>query len=137
MTVLKKIALLSVCFYVGAALAQQPAGMNEAQLQGMMQGMAQMAACFQNLDQDKLNALAEEGKAVEKELKQLCADGERDQAQARAMEYGLKFMDSEEFKQLKQCGDMAQQMMPQMPDYSAYADPDSEENKNRHVCDEI
>jgi hypothetical protein len=134
---LKKLIPLTFFLSTTMALAENPQGMNEAQLQGMMQGMAAMAACFQNLDQGKLNALAEEGKVVEKELKQLCAAGERDKAQSKAMAYGLKFAASAEFQQLKQCGDMAQQMMPNMPDYSAYADPDSEENKNRHVCDEL
>jgi hypothetical protein len=136
-TLSKKMLASFVFFCASNAVAQNPAGMDEAQLQGMLQGAAQMAACFQNLDQDKLNALAEEGKGMQAELKQLCAAGERDQAQAKAMEYGLKFMNSDEFKQLQQCGEMAKQMMPQMPDYAKYADPNSEENANRHVCDEL
>gem|GEM_PF-363061 len=136
-TLSKKNLAALLLFCGGSAMAQNSAAMDETQLQGMMQGAAQMAACFQNLDQDKLNALAEEGKVMQSELKQLCAAGERDQAQAKAMEYGLKFMNSDEFKQLQQCGEMAKQMMPQMPDYTKYADPDSEENVNRHVCDEL
>jgi len=122
-----------------AISAPVTAQMDQAQMEKMMQGMAQMAACFENLDQDKLNALAEEGQAVEKELKQLCADGKRAQAQTKAMAFGMKFLQSEEFQQVKQCGEMAQGMMPEIPDYSVYADEDSavEDMKSRHVCDDI
>jgi len=136
-TLYKKLLAAFLCLSGGAVSAQNPGGIDEAQLQGMMQGMAQMAACFQNLDQDKLNVMAEEGKAMEAELKQLCAAGERDKAQDKAMSYGIKFMNSDELKQLQQCGEMAKGMIPEMPDYSAYVDPDSEENANRHVCDEL
>lgn len=118
-------------------LSQAPGGMSESQMQEMMQGMAQMAACMQDIDQDRLDALAEEGKAVEQELKQLCSAGERDEAQAKAMEYGKKFMNSPEMNQLRQCGEMARQMLSTIPDYSVYTDPESEEFENRHVCDDI
>lgn len=132
----KKSFLLIVS--LAALSASATAQMDQAQMEKMMQGMAQMAACFENLDQEKLNALAEEGQAVEAELKQLCADGKRAQAQTKAISFGMKFMNSEEFQQVKQCGEMAQGMMPEIPDYSIYNDdPDIEDIKNRHVCDDI
>jgi len=126
--------LLAASLSVGA---QTPAPGERGSMESMMQGAAQMAACFQNLDQDKLRAMGEEGKAMQAQLKQLCAAGEREQAQEMAMGYGMKFIASEEFQKLQQCGELAQQMMPALPDYAAYADPDSEENQNRHVCDDI
>jgi len=132
MSAIKKVFPVLCMLLTVPVMAQNPNSMDQ-----LMQGAAQMATCFQNLDQDKLSAMAEEGQAMEKELKQLCAAGERDKAQAKAMEYGVKFMASEEFKQLMQCGEMAKQMMPQMPDYSAYTDPESDDYKNRHVCDEL
>lgn len=110
---------------------------NAANVDQMMQGMAQMAACFQNIDQDKLAAVGQEAQTLEKELKQLCANGEREQAQDRAVSFALKVAESKDFQQLKQCGEMASQMMPQLPDYADYADPESEAYKNRHVCDEL
>ena len=118
-----------------ASLAQQPGSMDESQLQGMMQGMAQMAACMQNIDQDRLNALAEEGKAVHEDVKALCAAGKRDEAQARTMEFAHEFTRSPEFKQLQECGEMAKQMVGNMPDYARYAD--SEEGEIKHVCDDL
>ena len=109
--------------------------MNEEQMQQMMQGMSQMANCFQNLDQSKLEAMAAEAEEKQKELKQLCADGKRDEAQREAMAFGMKFMQSDEFRQLQQCGEMARGMMPEMPDYSVY-DTDGE-GDSRHICDDI
>lgn len=129
--------LPALCLLPSFVVMAQNPGENDARMQDMMQGMAQMAACMQNIDMDKFNALVEEGKAVEAELKTLCAAGERDQAQARAIEHGVRFVNSSEFQQLKQCGSMAEQMLGQVRDYSVYTDDDSEETTNRHVCDEI
>jgi hypothetical protein len=128
---------LTLSFIIpGIALAQTPGGMDQAQIEKMMQGMSQMAACYQNLDQEKLKALGAEAQAMEKELNRLCADGQRDEAQRQAMAFGLKFAGSEEFQQLRQCGEMAASAMPAIPDYSVYADPESADFKNRHVCDD-
>lgn len=129
--------LPALCILPSVMVMAQNPGANDAQMQDMMQGMAQMAACFQNIDQDKFNALVEEGKAVEAEIKTLCEAGERDQAQARAVEHGLRFVNSEEFQQLKQCGSMAEQMLSQVRDYSVYTEDDTEETTSSHVCDEI
>lgn len=116
--------------------AQQPEAMSEEKMQQMMQGMAQMASCFQNIDQGKLKVLTDESQTVQAELKQLCAAGERDQAQQKAIAFGQKFIESEEFQQLKQCGEAAQGMMPNMPDYASYQDGE-DGVESRHVCDEI
>jgi len=127
------IALLLVC--AGPVCAQQNGAPDDAQLQQMMQGMSQMAACFQNIDQDRLEAMGKESKAKEKEIKQLCADGKRDEAQSEAMAFGQSLMNSEEFKQLQQCGEMGRSMMPDMSRFTASDDEDG--NGPRHVCDDL
>ena len=129
--------LLPLALVASSVFAQAPQGMDSQRMQAMMEGMAQMAACYEKLDQGKLEALAEEGKALEEELKGLCAQGERDRAQQAAVEYGLRFMGSDEFQLLKSCGEMAGQFTANMPDYSVYADEAESSAQNRHVCDEF
>ena len=116
-------------------LAQNPQGMSEEQMQQMMQGMQGMADCFKKIDTSKLQAIAEEGKVVEKEIKQLCTDGKRDEAQQRAMTFGFKYVNSPEFEQIKECGTMAKGMMPDIPDYSVFVAKEGEKQASRHVCD--
>ncbi len=118
------------------SVAQQPDAMSGENMQDMMQGMMQMASCMQNIDQDKLKVLADESEALEAELKQLCAAGERDQAQQKAIAFGQAFIQSEEFQQLQQCGEAAQDMMPDLADYASYED-DADGVSSTHVCDEI
>lgn len=129
----------SAILLLAAALpvsAQQPEGASEGNMEQMMQGMMQMASCMQNIDQDQLNSLVEESQGLESELKQHCAAGERDEAQQKAIAFGQKFIQSEEFKQLQQCGEAAQDMMPEMPDYASYQEAE-DGVESRHVCDEI
>jgi len=133
---IKSYLAITLSFVLLPAFAQEPSAMSEEKMQEMMQGMQKMANCFQNIDQSKLEGLADEGKAMEEKLKKLCADGERSKAQQEAMAFGMKYMNSEEFKTLKQCGEMAKGMMPEMPDYSVYKDEGSENSSNRHVCDD-
>lgn len=115
--------------------AQQ--GMSEEEMQQMMQGAMEMASCFQNIDQDKMQAMAHKGEALEQELRQLCAAGERDQAQHKAVAFGREFANSDEFKQLQQCGEMARKMIDGMPDYLKGVMPEDGSGDNRHVCDAL
>ena len=115
--------------------AQNPQGMSEEQLRQMMQGASAMAACFQSIDTSRLEAMAEEGQQMEQELKSLCAAGERDKAQGEAMAFAMKMAASPEMEQLSKCGEMAQGMMANMPDFSDYLE--DEAGEPRHVCDEL
>lgn len=134
---LKRPILITLLALLPATpLVAQQEGMSEEQLQQMMQGAMQMAACFQNLDQDKLQAMATRGKAIEQELRQLCAAGDRSTAQRKAMDFGREFTQSDEFKQLQQCGDMAQSLLDGMPDYFKGTMPEGSSDQ-RHVCDDL
>lgn len=122
--------LLSV--FALAAQAQNPAGMSDADMEKMMQGMQAMHECMANLDQAALEQFGKEGEQMNAEVKALCADGKRDEAQARAMEYGKKVANDPTMKAMAECGKKMQNAMPQMQASSA---PTPEELQNRHVCD--
>ncbi|MCK9563733.1 MAG: hypothetical protein M0R02_13565 [Bacteroidales bacterium] len=126
--------IATLAFLPMSLLAQPQAG--EDQLQMLMQGAMQMQACLAKLDQAKLEDMGKKAQAMEKELKGLCASGERDVAQAKAVDMAVEFANSEEMQQLKQCGAMAQAMVPQL---LAQIEALEEEgpDASTHVCDNL
>lgn len=133
----KRNTLIALLALAPAAHLGAQQGMSEEQMQQMMQGAMEMANCFQTIDQEKMQAMVQKGEALEKELRQLCADGERDHAQRKAVAFGREFASSDEFKQLQQCGEMARRMIDGMPDYLKGVMPEDGNGDNRHVCDAL
>jgi hypothetical protein len=109
--------------------AAPPAGMSEADMKRMMQAMQAMQACMARVDMAAMERLGEEGRQVEKEVKSLCRDGKRDAAQSRAMAFGIKAAKDPAMREMAECSEQAQGMMPPMP-YADMADNDA-----RHICD--
>lgn len=127
---LKTFTLLSV--FALAAQAQNPAGMSDADMEKMMQGMEPMHECMAKLDQAALEQFGKEGEQMNAEVKALCTEGKRDEAQAKALEYGKKIANDPTMKAMAECGKQMQSAMPQMQSSAA---PTPEELQNRHVCD--
>ncbi|MFA5496126.1 MAG: hypothetical protein WC247_15285 [Porticoccaceae bacterium] len=124
------LAVLPATFF-----AQAQTGVSEEQMRLLMQGAAQMQACFANVDQAKLQELGTRAEAVEKELRGLCGSGERDKAQARAIGFAKEFAESDELAQMKECGEVARAMIPHMLDY--IEDNDDNPEASTHVCDNL
>lgn len=115
-----------------SAHAQQPpAGMSQADMQRMMQGMQAMQQCMAKVDMAAMERLGQEGEKVQAEVESLCKAGKRAAAQARAMEFGMRVVKDPNMQTMQECSKQMQGMLPPMP-YTDIA-----ENKNRHVCDEI
>ena len=121
--------------FLPLSLLAQPQ-MNEQQLQMLMEGAMQMQSCFANLDQAKLEAMGKRAEAMEGELKSLCASGQRDAAQEKAIDLAMEFATSEEMEQLKQCGEIAQAMVPQLVG-QLEALEDEGADASMHVCDNL
>ncbi|HEY8385385.1 MAG TPA: hypothetical protein VIK82_04120 [Porticoccaceae bacterium] len=118
------------------SLMAQPKQMSDEQLQMLMQGAMQMQACFAKIDQNQLETLGKKAQEMETELRGLCTSGKRDQAQAQAIEYARDFAASPEVQQLKQCGEIAQAMLPQL--LSSLEDVDADtDDVSTHVCDNL
>ena len=127
----KSIAIAAVLFGVTqTAAAQYPAGMSEADMQKMMQGVQEMQACMEKVDQDAMEKLGEESKQIEAEVKSLCAAGKRDAAQESAMAFGMKMAKDPAMKTMAECSKKMAGLAPKMP----YADAEMDYSK-RHVCD--
>jgi len=103
-----------------------------AQLEQLQAHAARMQACLQNVDQDALEQMQHEGAAVAREVQALCAGGERDAAQARAIEYGQRMAASPEIAELAKCGEMMRGMMPSLASLIASGEMAERES---HVCD--
>ena len=95
-----------------------------------------MQACLQGIDQSALKKLEEEQKTFEKEIKAMCASGDRDKAQDKAISYTKDIMNSPEIVKMRKCTEnltgMAKQMVPDMS-FEAL----QKEFDKRHVCDEL
>lgn len=132
---LKKTLLVLPLLGAGVVWGQGQGGYDGQQMNRMMQGMGEMMACMQQVDQKELQALGERAQAMEKEMKGLCAEGRRDEAQQRAMEFGRDMAQSESYTQLRECGEMAEQALAEMPDYTDYYGSSDEGGAPPHVCD--
>jgi hypothetical protein len=115
-----------------AALAQSPQGMNEKDMQQMMQRMQQMQTCMQDVDQEQLKGLEQRSHQVEADIKSLCTDGKRAEAQQRAMDFGMEVSLDPNMKIMRKCGEMMQGMMPEMP----IADYEQKTAEGKHICDQ-
>ena len=124
---------MSVCLLVPAlAMAQQ---MNEQDMQKMMAQIQEMTACMQNIDQNEIKALEQDSKQFESEVKALCNQGKRDQAQQQAIEFSKKMMKAPALVTMQKCTEkMTASMKGMMPNM----DPEeiAKDSSDRHVCDE-
>lgn len=109
--------------------AQQP-NLNPEQMQRLMQQATQMQACMSKIDQQAMIALGQKAQAMEAEVKSLCQANKRNRAQNTAIEYGLAMSQDENIKIAKECGEMAQGMLP-----SNHFPASEKELNGRHICD--
>jgi predicted transcriptional regulator len=127
---MKKLAITLLCLTPILSFAQNPMGMNDGDMQKMMQQMQQLQACMEKIDQAELDSLEKKAEQFEAEVKSLCASGKRDAAQEKAMLYMKEIVNSSVVKAARECGEMMKGMMPdesllnQDKDYSS-----------QHVCD--
>jgi len=120
------IVLLSLPAY-----AQNAPNMNEQNMQQMMEQAKKMQACMQNVDKSRFPELERKSRAVEAEVKSLCAEGKRDRAEQRAIDFAMEMSQDKDLQTMRKCGEMMQEVMPQMPlaDFERSA-------RDKHICDQ-
>jgi len=94
-----RILLLSV-FSFSMLVSQD---VSQDQMQIMMQDMGKMQACINKIDMNAIQTMHKESVKIEKEIKQMCSQGQRDQAQIKAVAYSKKIMNIPAMKQMKEC----------------------------------
>ena len=107
-------------------------GMDADELSRMMAGAGEVMACFGRLDQDRMEALGARAERLNAELEKLCDAGQRDRAQRQAQQYLNEFMGEPEYAQLRECGEVAERMFPDLVDMSML-----ELEDGSHVCDSL
>ena len=117
-----------------AILAVNVLAINAYAQQDMMQAMQKMQSCLAKVDMQQLEALSQRTQNIEAELKALCQQGNHQQAGQLAMRFGMEISNHPEMKKMQACtkdvGQMAMNMMPNIPDYSQQSAEDAE-----HFCD--
>lgn len=130
MTLKMKLWMSILLLIPASALAQDFRNMSESDMAAMMQQVQQMQSCIAKVDQGELKALEKRSQQLSGEVKSLCADGSRDQAQAKALSFGKDVARSPAMKTMTECGEMLKDVMPKLP----FADADS---SDQHVCDTL
>ena len=131
---MKKLVITLLCLAPIVSFAQNPMGMNQADMQKMMQQMQKAQACMEKIDQAELDALEKKANQFEAEMKSLCASGKRDQAQEKAMVYMKEIVNSSAVKEAKRCGEMMQGAMQGMGQGMQFMS-DDKDYTSQHVCD--
>ncbi|MDX8126536.1 hypothetical protein QLH52_04535 [Methylomonas sp. OY6] len=117
-----------------AAAAENDAfkNMDKAQMQQVMQKMKAMQDCVKHIDKTDMQAFQAQAKQMTAEVERLCAAGKRDEAMARAMEFGKDVSANKAMQQMKQCGDGITEALPLLPDTTQ---GQNQAGSSRHVCD--
>jgi hypothetical protein len=133
-SVMKIFAIMFLLFLPTAVLAQNYQNMSEQDMQKMMQQARKMQECMMNIDQEKLREIEQRSIQLDIELKNLCAKGKRDAAQAKAISFGMEMAEDPTLLEMRKCGEMYQGMVPNMPYMEQYQVED-EDRASHHVCD--
>lgn len=134
---MQKYTLVLTFFIALTASAQTPpSGMpSQADMQKMMQGAQQMAACMEQVDQERLEELSKEAEQVSDEIEAHCAKGDSSAAVTAALDFSRKMQADPDVQQVMGCttgmGDMMSNMMPE---FEAYAEA-AAENSGSGICD--
>ncbi|NOY71850.1 MAG: hypothetical protein GXP14_05650 [Gammaproteobacteria bacterium] len=129
---MRKIIYLMTCLFSVAVFAEGNSGMQMDMQQKMMEQLKKAQNCMQNIDSSVFDKLEQEGKKMDAEVKLLCADGQRDEAQKKAMDYAKEVMNRPAIKKMKKCSEILDGMASKMP-----FDDIDKKFQDRHVCDEI
>ena len=133
---MKKLAITLLCLSPVIAIAQNPMGMNQQDMQKMMQQMHKAQACMEKIDQGRMQLLEQEATAFESKMRSLCAAGKRSEAQSQAIAFGQKMMNDIAVKQIQNCTkNMVDSMKGMMP--PNVIDEMVDDYSKKHVCDEI
>ncbi|MEN8712104.1 MAG: hypothetical protein ABF326_07905 [Arenicellales bacterium] len=130
---MRKIGLILFLLSPATVFAQQ---MSQQDMQNMMVQVQEVQACMQTIDQNELNNLQEESKIFEAEVKNLCKNGKRDEAQDKAMAYSKEVINSAAMATMRKCTEnLSGALKGMMPDLSP--EKIAKDFSDKHVCDEI
>ena len=128
--ILSFLVMLLMAFSVNAG---NNLGMNQQQMQAMMQKAQEMQTCMQNVDESEMQAFQQRAEKMGAEVKALCAAGKRTEAQNKMMAFAKELNNDDTMQTLKKCGEIMQGMMPE---FAGITQTQESENSKSHICDQ-
>lgn len=98
-----------------------------------MQELQKMMMCMNSVDQAQLQILEEQQQKLLEEVKSLCQQGKRKLAEQKVITNGREMMENPAVKQIRKCGEMASNLLPEMP----FMDQEEQDGTHEHVCDSL
>lgn len=114
-------------------LLEQAKGMtapNAQQMELIVDQLNELQTCMADLDVSKLDSLRQRSEALMSEIRLMCAGGQRDKAQQKAIAYGQEVAASPELKKVAKCSAGMKGMLPTMAQFSQ-----QDVATDQHVCD--
>ncbi len=109
-------------------VAQNYPGMSEAD----MRKIQEMQSCMEKVDQNQFKTIERRQYQFEAEVKSLCDNGKRDEAQKKAILFAKEIAKNPAIVAMSKCGEIAKDIMPDMP----FMDLEDDAS-GPHVCDSI
>lgn len=134
---MKYLALGAMMLLPVPSFAQPSFGVSQEQMQQMMQQMQNMQQCMQKIDQSEMKTLEQRTRTMESEVKKLCAQGQRDEAQSVAMAFGIEAAKSPSLQQIKKCGVHMQGLLQKITQWQPDAGSPETKSANQHICDTV
>lgn len=125
--------LMLLTFILSFNATANPTGMDEAQMEKMMQQAQAAQSCFEGIDESYFKKLEKEGLQMQKDIEALCKAGKSKEATQKGMQYSLKMYKDPQFKQIQKCAKMMEGMMPVTSPYVPIAE--GENGKSVNVCE--
>ncbi|ANE55267.1 hypothetical protein [Methylomonas sp. DH-1] len=100
-------------------------------MQQMLEKIQAMQNCMKNVDKSALKALEQQAKQLGAEVKQLCAEGQRDAAKQRAIRFGQEIAGNKAMQLTKKCSEGLTGLAPELTAAESYSEP----GETRHICD--
>ena len=125
------LPLLLTLTISNTASAENMSGMDGMNMQQMMAQMNKMQQCLMQVDEMELLGYQNKISKLEPEIRSLCKNGKRDEAQQKAIAFGKEIASSNAIKTIQACTKNMQEsaFMPTLPDFDNLGD--------RHICDEL
>ena len=129
-----KISTFVVMLFMTISVyAENNSGMDQQQMQAMMQKALEMQTCIQNVDESEMQAFQQRAKKMGAEVKALCAAGKRSEAQNKMMSFAKELNNDDTLQTLKKCGEIIQGMMPEL---AGIAQTHESDDPKSHICDQ-
>ncbi len=128
---MKKIFTIIICLSSFSTVAGDYRNMKQGDMAEIMRQAEQMQKCMRNISQEEMAVMQGQAAQMQMEIKQLCKAGKRKEAMQRAMGFGREISQSSTMTKMKQCGQMIEAMMAQLPRFISKG---REEDRDMDIC---